>query len=519
MGLFGKFFTVGGATLASRFLGFAREMLIASILGAGPVADAFYAAFRFPNLFRRLFAEGAFNSAFVPMFSSELESNDRYQAKQFAETVLSYLVVVLIVLTAVAEIAMPWLVGTIIAPKFIANADKFDLTVELTRIMFPYLFCMSIVAMLSGILNSLRHYFVAAIVPVILNIILVGVLLAAHYLNLETFAVGRVLAWGVLTAGFVQMGLLYFAARQRGFALSMRLPRPSKRVKKLLALALPLALTGGITQINLLVGQIIASAQDGAIAMLNYADRIYQLPLGVVGIAIGVVLLPELTRALASSNESEVQKLQSKSLEFALMLTLPAAVGLYFLPVPIVAILYERGAFDAETTLLTASALAAFAVGLPSFVLQKVFQPTYFARFNMRAPMWFAAGSAITNIVGSLLLFPQYGHVGIAISTSIAGWVNAILLISGLLLGTDYRLRRGTIAIVIKIILASVFMGLALYFSTNFTAGLMDNNGPFVGLLILLAVIAGSAAFYFGLLIGSGALNTSELRSILSRWR
>jgi putative peptidoglycan lipid II flippase len=519
MGLFGKFFTVGGATLASRFLGFAREMLIASVLGAGPVADAFYAAFRFPNLFRRLFAEGAFNSAFVPMFSSELESDDRHQAKQFAETVLSYLVVVLIVLTALAEIAMPWLVGTIIAPKFIANADKFDLTVELTRIMFPYLFCMSIVAMLSGILNSLRHYFVAAIVPVILNIILVSVLLVAHYLKLETFAVGRVLAWGVMAAGFVQMGLLYFAARQKGFALRLRLPRASKKVKKLLILALPLALTGGITQINLLVGQIIASAQDGAIAILNYADRIYQLPLGVVGIAIGVVLLPELTRALASSNESDVQKLQSKSLEFALMLTLPAAVGLYFLPVPIVGILYERGAFGAETTLLTASALAAFAIGLPSFVLQKVFQPTYFARFNMRAPMWFAGGSAITNIVGSLLLFPQYGHVGIAISTSIAGWVNAILLISGLLLGGNYLLTRRTITVVIKIILASVIMGLALYYSMNFTKGLMDDNGLFVRLLILLSVIAGSAVIYFGLLMGSGALNTSELRSMLSRRR
>jgi len=517
MGLFGKFFTVGGATLASRFLGFAREMLIASVLGAGPVADAFYAAFRFPNLFRRLFAEGAFNSAFVPMFSSELETGDRLQAKQFAETVLSYLVVILIILTAAAEIAMPWLVGTIIAPKFAANAEKFDLTIELTRVMFPYLFCMSMVAMLSGILNSLRQYFVAAIVPVMLNIILVGALLVAHYLKLEPFSVGRVLAWGVMAAGFVQMGLLYIAARQQGFALKLRRPRASKKVKKLLILALPLALTGGITQINLLVGQIIASAQDGAIAILNYADRVYQLPLGVVGIAIGVVLLPELTRALASSNEREVQKLQSKSLEFALMLTLPAAVGLFFLPIPIVAILYERGAFVPETTLLTASALAAFAVGLPSFVLQKVFQPTYFARFNMKAPMWFAACSAITNIVGSLLLFPIYGHVGIAISTSIAGWVNAILLISGLLVGANYIFTRPTIMILVKIILASAVMGFGLYLSIDLTTELMAGNGLFVRLIILLAVIAGGAVLYFGLLMASGALKISELRSMLFR--
>lgn len=517
MGLFSKFFTVGGATLASRFLGFAREMLIASILGAGPVADAFYAAFRFPNLFRRLFAEGAFNSAFVPMFSKELETSDRQQAREFAQNVLGYLVVILLVLTALAEISMPWLVQTIIAPRFAENADKFALTVDLTRIMFPFLLCMSVVAMLSGILNALRHYFVAAIAPVILNVVLVGVLLIVQFQGISDPMVGYAMAWGVMCAGFLQLGLLYHHASKQGFRLKLKIPKRSAKITKLLFLAAPVALTGGITQINLLVGQIIASAQEGAIAILNYADRIYQLPLGVVGIAIGVVLLPELTRALSSSNVDEAHKLQNKSLEFALMLTLPAAVGLFFLPGPIIGMIYERGAFSAEITAMTAAALAAFAIGLPSFVLQKVFQPIYFARFSMRAPMWFALISAITNIVGSLVLFPTYGHVGIAIATSIAGWVNTVLLVIGLARGDNFSLTAATQTKLLKIAGASLLMGLLLFAIQGWIVDAMLGSGFLTRLIIVLGAIVTGAAVYFGTLFLTGALSARELRQLLSK--
>lgn len=503
--------------MASRFLGFAREMLIAFILGAGPVADAFYAAFRFPNLFRRLFAEGAFNAAFVPMFSKELETGTLKQAKQFAENILSYLLIILIFLTAIAEISMPWLVANVIAPRFADNADKFELTVELTRIMFPFLLCMSVVAMLSGILNAMRHYFVAAIVPVIMNIVLVSVLLIAHSQSFNPVLVGKTLAWGVLVSGILQLALLYYAVSRQGFRLHLKIPRPSPKVKKLLLLAAPVALTGGITQINLLVGQVIASAQDGAIAILNYADRIYQLPLGVVGIAIGVVLLPELSRALAAADQKEAHLLQNKSLEFALMLTLPAAVGLFFLPGPIIAMLYERGAFSAETTALTAAALAAFAIGLPSFVLLKVFQPVYFARFNMRAPMWFALISAIINIVGSLLLFPYYGHVGIAFATSIAGWVNALMLIAGLTMGGNFSLPRQSIARLTKILLASLIMGLLLYVTSGWIIDMTTNQGFLTRFAIVMAAITMGAIVYFGTLIVTGGLKLSELKSVVSK--
>ena len=334
MSLFGKFLGVGGATSASRVLGFVREAMIAAALGAGPVADAFYAALRFPNLFRRLFAEGAFNSAFVPIFAKEVEANGEESAAQFAGEVFSVLALVLAVLTAIALAFMPFLAATVIAPAFQDTPDKFDLTVLLARIMFPYLAAMSLVAMLSGVLNSFRKYFLAALAPVLLNIVLIGVLLMALNTGWDDRLVGVALAIGVVVAGLLQLGLLVYGLMRLGFRFSPKRPRLTPQVKRLLTLAAPAALTGGIVQINLVIGQIIASQQDGAIALLNYADRIYQLPLGVIGIAIGVVLLPELARALGAGEQKTALTLQNRSLEFGLGLTVPAAVALALTPVP-----------------------------------------------------------------------------------------------------------------------------------------------------------------------------------------
>lgn len=300
MSLFGKFLGVGGATSASRVLGFVREALIAAALGAGPVADAFYAALRFPNLFRRLFAEGAFNSAFVPIFAKEVETNGEDSAARFAGEVFSVLALVLAALTALALIFMPFLAATVIAPAFQDTPEKFDLTVLLARVMFPYLAAMSLVAMLSGVLNSFRKYFLAALAPVLLNIVLVAVLLAAMRLGWDDRSIGLALGIGVVTAGLLQLALLVYGVVRLGFRFTPKSPRLTPKIRRLLVLAAPAALTGGIVQINLVIGQIIASQQDGAIALLNYADRLYQLPLGVIGIAIGVVLLPELSRALGA---------------------------------------------------------------------------------------------------------------------------------------------------------------------------------------------------------------------------
>ena len=404
MSLLGKFLGVGGATSASRILGFAREAMIAAALGAGPVADAFYAALRFPNLFRRLFAEGAFNAAFVPIFAKEVEQNGEASAAKFAGEVFSVLALILAALTALALIFMPALAATVIAPAFQDTPEKFDLTVLLARIMFPYLAAMSLMAMLTGILNSFRRYFLAALAPVLLNVVLIGVLAAALHFGWNDRPIGLGLAIGVVIAGLLQLGLVVYAIARLGFRFTPQRPRLTPQIRRLLRLAAPAALTGGIVQINLVIGQIIASQQDGAIALLNYADRIYQLPLGIIGIAIGVVLLPELARALGANEQKTALSLQNRSLEFGLALTVPAAVALALAPAPFVAVIYERGAFTAETTAAASSALAAFAVGLPSFVLVKILQPGFFAREDMRTPMWFSLVSLVVNAAGSLML-------------------------------------------------------------------------------------------------------------------
>jgi len=513
-----SFMTVGGNTAASRVLGFAREMLIAAALGAGPVADAFYAAFRFPNLFRRLFAEGAFNSAFIPLFARSLEGSGEAGAKAFASEVLAALMVILLAVTAVAEIATPLLVSTIIAPGFLHDPEKFDLTVLLTRIMFPYLAYMSLVAMLSGILNALHRYFAAAFAPILLNIILVTVLAVGIAIGLPTDRVGMVLGVGVFVAGAAQLGLLVVAVHRAGFPLRLTRPRMTPGVRRLLWLAAPAAIAGGITQINLFIGQIIASQKAGAIAVLQYADRVYQLPLGIVGIAIGVVLLPELSRALKAGHMREAAHNQNRSLEFALFLTLPAAAALFVIPEDVVRVLYERGAFLPATSAIVSRALAVFALGLPAFVLIKVFSPGFFAREDTKTPMYAAAAAMLTNIALSLLLFPYLQEVAIAFATTFSGWLNAGILFTLLMRRGHWPLERPTVRRVVLTLAVSVVMAAALAFAA---AGLDFAFRPTAGLLLqagaLLLLIAGGAALYFALAHLSGAADLGALARNIRR--
>ncbi|MFZ2100720.1 MAG: murein biosynthesis integral membrane protein MurJ [Oricola sp.] len=519
MSLFGKFLGVGGATSASRVLGFVREAMIASALGAGPVADAFYAALRFPNLFRRLFAEGAFNSAFVPIFAKEVEGSGEQRAARFAGEVFSVLTLVLVVISAAALVFMPFLAATVIAPAFSDTPEKFDLTVLLARIMFPYLTAMSLVAMLSGILNSFRKYFLAALAPVLLNVVLIGVLMAAVRYGWDGRAIGVALAIGVVFAGVLQLGLLVYGLIRLGFRFRPQRPRLTPQIRRLLTLAAPAALTGGIVQINLVIGQIVASQQDGAIALLNYADRIYQLPLGIIGIAIGVVLLPELSRALGAGEQKTALTLQNRSLEFGLGLTVPAAVALALTPVPFIAVIYERGAFVAETTQATAGALAAFAIGLPSFVLIKVLQPGFFAREDMKTPMWFSLVSLFVNAGGSLAMFPVIGHVGIAAATSLAGWINAILLGVTLWRRDDFRPAPETVRRAVLIMVASAAMGATLLGAWSYVEALFMASDFLIRAGLAIGLIAISMAVYFGLAIATGAIDASMLKRSMTRRR
>jgi putative peptidoglycan lipid II flippase len=516
MNIYRSFATVSGFTAISRMLGFVRDMLTAAVLGAGPVADAFFVAFRLPNLFRSLFAEGAFNSAFVPLFTKNLQAEGQSAARRFAEEALAVLLTALMVATILAEIFMPALVS-LIAPGFRDNPEKFDLAVLLTRITFPYLLCMSLTALTAGLLNALGKFAAAAAAPILLNVILSIAMALAALLGLHHKPeAAMMIAWAVAIAGFAQLLFLTLAARRQGMDLSFRVPRLTPGVRRLFVLAVPGVMTAGITQINLFIGTMIASMSDSAVSYLYYADRINQLPLGIVGIAIGVVLLPELTSKLNSGNRDAAMHSHNRSLEFALLLTLPAAVALAVVPGPIIQVLFERGAFSARDTQAVSMALAAFAVGLPASVLIRVFLPGFFAREDTRTPMKFAMAAAAVNIAGSLSLFFVLGHVGIAIATSLSAWTNALLLGATLLwrgdLQPDTTLRRRAALIT----LASVIMGGALWAAAIPLGRLfLPGNGLIVQAAALGVLVVGGGFVYLLATQLTGAVSyRSLLRSV-----
>lgn len=496
--LYRNFLSVGGLTLLSRVVGFARDALMAAVLGAGPAADAFYAAFRFPNLFRRLFAEGAFNTAFVPMFSGALEQQGHERAKDLAARLMAWLVLAVVVLTILAEIFMPWVMIPFV-PGFLDDKEKFDLTVLLTRILFPYLACMSLMAAYGAILNSLNRYFAAAFAPVILNIVNIAVLIP-----LVTFAVQEPegatvwVAIATVIAGVAQLATVWWAVKRAGFLPKFQLPKIDPEVRRFWFLALPAVITGGITQVNLFIGTIIASGAASAISYLYYADRLYQLPLGIIGIAIGTVLLPVLSGHLKGGRMAEARDTQEQSLLVSMMLSMPAATALIALAVPIVRVLFERGEFDAVATVETANALIGFSVGIPAFVLIRVLQPGFFAREDTRTPTIFAAISVVVNIALSLALFPSLQHTGIAIATSASAWINALMLAVGLARRNHYRLsadewRRHALILVISAGMAAVLFGLYWPLQGVFASG----RSLLVQLVALTALIGIGFVGYF----------------------
>jgi putative peptidoglycan lipid II flippase len=421
MALLRSIATVGSYTMLSRILGFARDILIAAILGAGPVADAFFVAFKLPNFFRRLFAEGAFNAAFIPLFTARLTENGHEDARRFAEEVFAVLVLTLVILCTAIQIAMPWAMH-VFAPGFVGDPDRFDLTVELTRITLPYLLFISLVSQLGGILNSLGKFAAAAATPILLNIALIAAIVGLTPV-LET--AGHALAWGVFAAGVIQFLWLIEACRRAGMTFRLPRPRLNERVKRLLILILPGAVGAGVVQINLLIGIVIASLlPTGSVSYLYYADRIYQLPLGVIGVAVGTALLPLLSRQLKAGEDADAMSSLNRALQFALLLSLPAAAALIVMPGPIVSVLFERGAFDATAARATAEALIAFSLGVPAYVLVKVLAPGFFARQDTTTPVIIAGVCVAINIAFSLALMGPLKHIGIALAQAISSWAN-----------------------------------------------------------------------------------------------
>jgi putative peptidoglycan lipid II flippase len=510
---------VGGLTLISRLFGFVRDQLIAFTLGTGAIAEAFFVAQRLPNLFRALFAEGAFNNAFVPQFARKLEGEGKDQAFGFARDVLSVLLNWMVLFSALAMIFMPW-VMVVLAPGFRNDAATFELTIELTRICFPYLGLMSLTALFSGILNSLGRFTAAAAAPIILNIVVISVALLAWWLGLGNSAdTGRLLAWGVTLSGVIQMLLLLVTASRAGAKVKPGIPRLTPDVKRVIGKAIPGIISGGVTQINLMIATMLATSVTGGVAFLYYADRLFQLPLGVIGVAIGVVLLPTLSKKLRGGDAQGALDTQNRALEFALFLTLPAAAALIVIGRPILHTVFEHGAFTRDSTLAVAPALAAFAAGLPAFTLMKIFQPSFFAREDTKTPMYFAFATVAVNIAASFVLLKYFGHVGIAVATSVAAWLNAFaLILTAKRRGyykTDQRLRSKLPRIFISLgIMVGVLWGLMHFW---LSANYVDKAGFSAAVVGLLILLGGGIGSYFVTAHVTGAFRLSDLRSAMRR--
>jgi putative peptidoglycan lipid II flippase len=505
--------TVGGFTLLSRLFGFVRDQLIAFTLGTGFVAEAFFVAQRFPNLFRALFAEGAFNNAFVPQFARKVEGEGQAQAFAFARDMLWVLANWMLLFTALAMIAMPWLIYAF-APGFHGNAQTYDLAVELTRICFPYLGLMSLTALFGGILNSLGRFTAAAAAPILLNIVVISVTLLAWYLGLgNTPDTGRLLAYGVTFSGVIQMLLLLWSARRAGAIVKPGWPRLTADVRRVLLLSVPGIISGGVTQINLAIATALASGIAGGVAFLYYADRLFQLPLGVIGVAIGVVLLPTLSRKLRANDTQGALDSQNRALEFALFLTLPAAAALIIIGRPILHAVFEHGAFTRADTLAVAPALAAFATGLPAFTLAKVFQPSFYAREDTKTPMYFAMATVVVNIAASFILVRYLSHVGIALATSIAAWLNAILLILVAVrrgyYSPDSRFKSRLPRILLSLaVMAAVMWAVLTYLLAGNYA---EKAGLTAAVSGLLALMAAGIMSYFAVAHVTGAFRITDL--------
>jgi len=489
---------VGGLTLASRVLGLVRDSLFARYVGASFASDAFLVAFRLPNMFRALFAEGAFASAFIPMFNQKVADRDGPGLPAgitFAEQALSVLLPVLLVMTAILEI-FAWPVTLALSGKFNGvTPGQFAYAVELSRITIPYLMLISLVSLLGGILNSLGKFWVNAAAPILLNLTLIVALLGFH--SDDPLVTARNQAIGVSVSGALQLAWLWWACRANGVSLRLRLPVWNVDVKRLLKLILPAAAGAGAVQINLVVSTALAASllAHGSVTYIYMADRLNQLPLGLIGIGLGTVLLPTISRQLGAGEHGAAMETQNRGMELALLLTLPAAVALIVCGQPIAAALFGYGKFDAEDVRYTAEALAAFSLGLPSYILVKVLTPGFYARQDTKTPVRYATISMLVNLVGNLALIVPLQHMGPPLATAIASTVNVAMLYRTLVkrghFVADARLRRR----VWRLALAAVAMGAVLYFGVHLIDPYTHGTWAVRGLALTVLVSAGCVVY------------------------
>ena len=477
--------------LLSRVLGYIRDFFIAIYLGSSPLADAFFVAFRIPNTFRRLFSEGTFNAAFVPSYSSELIKGKK-SANSFANTVFNLLLLGLFFTILIIEIFMPSFIK-IIAPGFTYDSEKLNIAIDLTRITFPFLFFICLASFFSAILNSHNKFAAAAAAPIILNILLIICMLYAQNLNDNLV---YYLSYTVTLAGFLQfIFLLIFVKKYFLINLNFKF-KINEKIKNFFSKLLPSIFSSGVTQINILVGTIIASFQASAVSILYYADRIYQINLAIAGIAIGTIILPKLSSYIQQNKKLEIDKIQNKSLELSLLLSLPAMLALIIANEEIVSSLFGYGSFDIISVRNSADALLYFSLGLPAFSLIKIFSSFIFARDNTKVPFYFSTISVLLNILISVYYFQELGFIIIPIATSISSWINSILLYIYLHKENYFRFSNKVIIQIIRITVSTVIMGLCLqnllfYFENQLS---FENNYKFVYLLFLVIL---SILIYF----------------------
>ncbi|MFZ4762981.1 MAG: murein biosynthesis integral membrane protein MurJ [Alphaproteobacteria bacterium] len=427
--LFRSTLTVGGLTFLSRITGFLRDVITANLLGAGPMADAWVVALRLPNFFRRLLAEGAFSVSFVPMYARKLEEETSAQAKEFANNVLGFMLIVLLAITAIFVLFMPWVIA-LIAPGFADNPQQADLATHLSRLTFPYLIFICLAALYGGVLNALGRFGPFAFIPVLFNLITAS---ALYLLSPLLHSPAHAAAWGLALVGPVQLAYMIWQAKRAGITLRLTLPKLDGDVKKLLKIMGPGAMGAGVMQINLLFDTIFASKLgEGAISYLYYADRLYQFPLSMIGIAFSTVLLPMLTRNLVAEGEERARQSLVTGVLVSLFLGVPAAAALIVASFPIIATLFQHGAFTLEDSHHTANALAAYSIGIPAFILVKVLSTAYFARENTKSPVKIAIFTTALHIAMALVMMQFWSYVGIALSTSITAYINALFLALGL---------------------------------------------------------------------------------------
>jgi putative peptidoglycan lipid II flippase len=506
-------FTIGGWTILSRVTGLVRDSLMASYLGAGLIADAFAVAFRFPNMFRALFAEGAFNAAFVPLFTGKLEGEGQEAARHFAEQVYAVLGVLVLGVVIVMEIAMPWAIYGL-AWGFSSEPGKIELAAEFSRITFPYLLFITMVSLQSGVLNAMGRFAAAAGTPVLLNITSVAVLLA---LTPYVPTAGHAMAWGVFASGISQFLWLLFSMKKAGMSLRWVRPSFTPEVKTLLKRVVPGAVGAGVYQVNVVLNTVIASGvAQGAVSYLYYAERLNQLPLGIVGIAIGTALLPSLSRQLRAGDIVAATDSQNRAMELGLLLTLPAAFAFAVIAQPIIALLYEHRSFHAEDTIQVARTLTAFSLGLPAYVLIKVVTPSFFARHDTTTPVKAALVSMVLNIALNLLLMRSLQQVGMALATAAAAWVNFGILVWRLKRLDHFTMDSRLKSRIVRILGACVAMSAVLWGAQTVLAPLWTENWYARLLVVILLIGIGGGVYGIAALLLK-AVVPAELRGMLRR--